>query len=131
MFLCLTDGIDVILGFIEKPVHFKQATHVSNRLFSFVKTAFSEVLDHIDEKTIREVLPKAQVLLKANDSNVQLQHIVLRLVDKLVANLERSEILDEILPLLVSSKLSDPIVLRPTLRKSLSLERTSFWIREL
>lgn len=76
------------------------------------------MLDHIDEKTIREVLPKAQVLLKANDSP-QLQHIVLRLVDKLVANLERGEILDEILPLLVNSKLSDPIVLRPTLRKSL------------
>lgn len=66
------------------------------------------------------MLPKAQVLLKANDSP-QLQHIVLRLVDKLVANLERGEILDEILPLLVNSKLSDPIVLRPTLRKSLLL----------
>lgn len=79
--------------------------------------AFSEVIDHIDEKTIREILPKAQSLLKTNDSNVQLQHIVLLLVDRLVGNLEKSElILEEILPTLLTSKLTDPIVLRPTLR---------------
>lgn len=43
-------------------------------------------------------------------------NIALCLVDKLVANLEKNEIVDEILPLLINSKLSDPIVLRPTLR---------------
>lgn len=78
--------------------------------------AISHVIDMLDDATIREtVFPKAKQIFESNPS-VPVQSNTLNCIERIVDNLEKEEILDHVLPILLSAKLEEPLVLLPVIR---------------
>ncbi|XP_015792718.1 SCY1-like protein 2 isoform X2 [Tetranychus urticae] len=78
--------------------------------------AVSLVIDDLDQYTIsKTVLPRAKFFFEGN-SNIQIQANTLNCIERVLDNLEKTEILDEVLPILSKAKLTEPIVLMPVVR---------------
>ena len=99
------------------------------------------MIEQLDPYTIRKnVIPKTKIFFDTNASVVvsgawkgqkskfisndflrsQTQSNALICIEKVIDNLNKTEILDEVLPMLISARSSDPVVLTPLLRKRLS-----------
>ena len=70
------------------------------------------VLDYFDDEIVRaEILPKTRTVYEQNGSDVKIVLAVLACVSKILDKLDRSAIIDEVLPLLFEVKLQDVNVL--------------------
>lgn len=74
-------------------------------------SALSNVIDHIDEETVRhKILPKTKQLFDVNaDAKVQIN--ILICIEKVISSLDKTEILEEVLPILLRAKITDASVL--------------------
>ncbi|XP_076315825.1 SCY1-like protein 2 [Tachypleus tridentatus] len=78
--------------------------------------AVTEVADHLDEAAVRKmILPRTKQAFEQN-SDVKVQANALTCVETIIDKLEKSDILDEVLPMLNKAKLHDPTVLMPAIR---------------
>ncbi|XP_022244432.1 SCY1-like protein 2 [Limulus polyphemus] len=78
--------------------------------------AVAQVADHLDEGPIRRmILPKTKQVFE-NNFGVKVQANALTCVEKIIDKLEKTDILDEVLPMLNKAKLQDPAVLMPVVR---------------
>ena len=78
--------------------------------------AISHVIDMLDEVTIRQtIFPKTKQIFETNAS-VPVQSNTLLCIERIVDNLDKSDILDHVLPILLQAKLGEPLVLMPILR---------------
>ena len=76
------------------------------------------VLDYFDDEIVRaEILPKTRTVYEQNGSDVKIVLAVLACVSKILDKLDRSAIIDEVLPLLFEVKLQDVNVLVRVLGK--------------
>ncbi|XP_076372839.1 SCY1-like protein 2 [Tachypleus tridentatus] len=78
--------------------------------------AVAQVADHLDEGPIRKmILPRTKQVFD-NNSGVKVQANALTCVEKIIDKLEKTDILDEVLPMLNKAKLQDPAILMPVVR---------------
>jgi hypothetical protein len=78
------------------------------------------VLDYFEDEIVRaEILPKTRTVYEQNGSDVKIVLAVLACVSKILDKLDRSAIIDEVLPLLFEVKLQDVNVLVRVLGKKL------------
>lgn len=74
--------------------------------------AVTNVSEYIDETAIRRmVLPKTKLVYEKNNTDMKIVLNVLSCVEKTLDRLDRSQIIDEVLPLLWDVRLQDPEVI--------------------
>lgn len=74
-------------------------------------------MDLLDEAAIKKtIIPKAKSVFQSSTS-VQAQAISLGCLERLMENLDKNEIATHIMPILLSAKLGEPLVLMPVIRK--------------
>ena len=77
------------------------------------------ILDYFEDDVVRsEILPKTRTVYEQNGGDVKIVLAVLACVSKILDKLDRSAIIDEVLPLLLEVKLQDVNVLVRVLGKS-------------
>ncbi len=82
------------------------------------------ILDYFTDDIIRtEILPKTRKVYESNGGDVKIVLAVLACVAKILDKLDRSAIIDEVLPLLLEVKLQDVNVLVRVLGTTLLLLR--------
>lgn len=76
--------------------------------------AVTNVSEYLDEQAIRRIiLPKTKVIYEKNQADMKIVSNVLSCVERTLDRLDKSQIIDEVLPLLYDIRLSDPqIILR-------------------
>uniref|UniRef100_A0A336MKF9 CSON002411 protein n=1 Tax=Culicoides sonorensis TaxID=179676 RepID=A0A336MKF9_CULSO len=76
--------------------------------------AVTNVYEYLDEVSIKKmVLPKIKTVFEKNQSDLKIMANVLQCIERTLPKLEKSQIIDEVLPLLWDIRLSDPdLVLR-------------------
>ncbi|ETN65010.1 hypothetical protein AND_003228 [Anopheles darlingi] len=76
--------------------------------------AVTNVYDYLDDITIKKlVLPKLKSVFEKNQSDLKIMGNVLQCVERTLDKLDKSQIIDEVLPLLLEVRLTDPdIVVR-------------------
>lgn len=71
--------------------------------------AVTNVSEYLDETAIRRmILPKTKVIYEKNQSDLKIVSNVLSCVERTLDRLDKSQIIDEVLPLLYDIRLSDP-----------------------
>nr|XP_027196379.1 SCY1-like protein 2 [Dermatophagoides pteronyssinus] len=78
---------------------------------SAAMSALSQVIDHLDDITIRRmILPKTKQLFDINaDPKIQIN--ILICIEKVIENLDKSDILDDVLPMIMHARIQDVSVL--------------------
>jgi SCY1-like protein 2 len=80
------------------------------------------VLDYFEDDVVRaDILPKTRTVYEQNGGDVKIVLAVLACVAKILDKLDRSAIIDEVLPLLFEVKLQDVNVLVRVLGKHLNI----------
>lgn len=75
--------------------------------------------DFLDETAIRKmVLPKMKAVYEKNCSDMKIVLNILQCVEKTLDRLERSQIIDEVLPMLWEVRLQDPDIVLSVVSKS-------------
>uniref|UniRef100_T1J8U4 Protein kinase domain-containing protein n=1 Tax=Strigamia maritima TaxID=126957 RepID=T1J8U4_STRMM len=73
--------------------------------------AVGSIADYLDEVAVRKmVLPRAKAVLASN-TNIEVQASVLACLESIIDKLDKTTILDDVLPLLGEAKISDPAIL--------------------
>lgn len=71
--------------------------------------AVTNVSEYLDETSVRRmVLPKTKAVYEKNTSDLKLVLNVLSCIEKTLDKLDKSQIIDEVLPLLWDVRLADP-----------------------
>lgn len=74
--------------------------------------------DYIEDKALyMVVLPKVRLVLEKNQSDVKIINLVLGFYEKILIRLERSHILELVIPALISMRLSDPDIINRVVSK--------------
>ncbi|XP_022248473.1 SCY1-like protein 2 [Limulus polyphemus] len=80
--------------------------------------ALAQVADYLEENAVRKmVLPRAKQVFD-NHSGTKMQANALICIEKVLDKLEKTDILDEVLPMLNKAKLQDPAILMPVVTSS-------------
>lgn len=78
--------------------------------------AIAQIADYLEESAVRKmVLPRTKQVFE-NNSGVKVQANALTCIEKIIDKLEKTDILDEVLPMLGKAKLQDPAILMPVVR---------------
>lgn len=95
------------------------STSIYNKKYDFIfqtaaLVAVTNVSEYLDETAIRRmVLPKTKLVYEKNLNDHKIISNVLSCVEKILDRLDKSQIIDEVLPLLWDVRLTDPeIILR-------------------
>ncbi|XP_065171886.1 SCY1-like protein 2 isoform X3 [Atheta coriaria] len=73
--------------------------------------AVTNVSEYLDEMAIRRmILPKTKMIYEKNQNDLKIVSNVLSCVERTLDRLDKSQIIDEVLPLLYDIRLSDPII---------------------
>ncbi|XP_060534730.1 SCY1-like protein 2 isoform X3 [Cylas formicarius] len=71
--------------------------------------AVANIAEYLDETAIRRiVLPKTKIIYERNQNDLKLVSNVLTCVERILDRLDKSQIIDEVMPLLYEIRLSDP-----------------------
>ncbi|KAI2801048.1 hypothetical protein BLOT_011622, partial [Blomia tropicalis] len=78
---------------------------------SAAMSALSHVIDHLDETTIRKmILPKTKQLFDVNaDTKIQIN--ILICIEKVIGNLDKTDVQDDVLPMIMRARIQDASVL--------------------
>jgi SCY1-like protein 2 len=80
--------------------------------------AVANVYEYVDELSIRRmVLPKIKTVFEKNQSDLKIMVNVLQCVERILDKLDKSQIIDEVLPMLSEIRLSDPEIILRVVRK--------------
>lgn len=80
--------------------------------------AVANVYEYVDEISIRRmVLPKIKTVFEKNQSDLKIMANVLQCVERILDKLDKSQIIDEVLPMLYEIRLSDPEIILRVVRK--------------
>ncbi|CAO1315978.1 unnamed protein product [Diamesa hyperborea] len=96
------------------PLLFNSFESSTIQIQSAALVAVTNVYEYIDEISIRRmVLPKIKSVFEKNQSDLKIMSNVLQCVERILDRLDKSQIIDEVLPMLYDIRLSDPeIILR-------------------
>ncbi|XP_058065791.1 SCY1-like protein 2 [Anopheles bellator] len=96
------------------PLLFNALESTTIQVQSAALVAVTNVYDYLDDITIKKlVLPKLKAVFEKNQSDLKIMGNVLQCVERTLDKLDKSQIIDEVLPLLLEVRLTDPdIVVR-------------------
>lgn len=96
------------------PLLFNSFESNTMQIQSAALVAVANVYEYVDEVSIRRmVLPKIKTVFEKNQSDLKIMSNVLQCVERILDKLDKSQIIDEVLPMLYEIRLSDPeIILR-------------------
>lgn len=96
------------------PLLFNSFESNTMQIQSAALVAVANVYEYVDEISIRRmVLPKIKTVFEKNQSDLKIMSNVLQCVERILDKLDKSQIIDEVLPMLYEIRLSDPeIILR-------------------
>ncbi|XP_070509672.1 SCY1-like protein 2 [Chironomus tepperi] len=96
------------------PLLFNSFESNTMQIQSAALLAVANVYEYVDEISIRRmVLPKIKTVFEKNQSDLKIMANVLQCVERVLDKLEKSQIIDEVLPMLYEIRFSDPeIILR-------------------
>ncbi|CRL00270.1 CLUMA_CG013543, isoform A [Clunio marinus] len=96
------------------PLLFNSFESNTMQIQSAALVAVANVYEYVDELSIRRmVLPKIKTVFEKNQSDLKIMANVLQCVERILDKLDKSQIIDEVLPMLYEIRLSDPeIILR-------------------
>ncbi|CAH0402045.1 unnamed protein product [Chilo suppressalis] len=108
------------------PLLYNALDNNTNQIQTASLIAMQNVSDYIDDKALHTtVLAKVKVLLEKNQSDVKIISLILGFYEKILLRLERNHILEQVIPTLLSMRLSDPDIINRVVKlyKSMLLER--------
>ncbi|XP_055612281.1 SCY1-like protein 2 isoform X2 [Uranotaenia lowii] len=96
------------------PLLFNALESTTIQVQSAALVAVTNVYDYLDDITIKKlVLPKLKSVFEKNQNDLKIMGNVLQCVERTLDKLDKSQIIDEVLPLLLEVRLTDPdIVVR-------------------
>ncbi|XP_037045286.1 SCY1-like protein 2 [Bradysia coprophila] len=96
------------------PLLFNAFESTTIQVQSAALVAVANVYETLDETSIRKmVLPKLKLVFEKNQSDIKIMANVLNCIERTLDKLDKSQIIDDVLPLLWDVRLSDPeIILR-------------------
>lgn len=96
------------------PLLFNSFESSTMQIQSAALVAVANVYEYVDEISIRRmVLPKIKTVFEKNQSDLKIMSNVLQCIERILDKLDKSQIIDEVLPMLYEIRLSDPeIILR-------------------
>ncbi|XP_035225576.1 SCY1-like protein 2, partial [Stegodyphus dumicola] len=78
--------------------------------------AVAQTADFLEETAVRKmVLPRTKQVFE-NNNGIKVQANALTCIEKIIDKLEKTDILDEVLPMLSKAKIQDPAILMPVVR---------------
>jgi SCY1-like protein 2 len=87
--------------------------------------AVTNIAGSLDDQMIRKmVLPKTKTVFERNSGDLKLTLNVLACLAQVIDRLDKSAIIDEVLPLLWDVKLQDPEIIQEVVSKSLAVSTT-------
>lgn len=76
------------------------------------------ISDYIEDKALHTVvLVKVKTLLEKNQSDVKIISLILGFFEKILVRLDRNHILEQVIPTLLSMRLSDPDIINRVVSK--------------
>ncbi|XP_053624423.1 SCY1-like protein 2 isoform X3 [Plodia interpunctella] len=108
------------------PLLFAALDNNTNQIQTASLIAIQNVSDYIDDKSLHGVvLAKVKVLLEKNQSDVKVISLILGFYEKILLRLERTHLLEQVIPTLLCMRLSDPDIINRVVKlyKSMLLER--------
>lgn len=104
------------------PFLFNSFESSTMQIQSAALVAVANVYEYVDEISIRRmVLPKIKTVFEKNQSDLKIMANVLQCVERILDKLDKSQIIDEVLPMLYEIRLSDPEIILRVVRKYFSL----------
>lgn len=104
------------------PLLFNSFESSTMQIQSAALVAVANVYEYVDEMSIRRmVLPKIKAVFEKNQSDLKIMANVLQCVERILDKLDKSQIIDEVLPMLYEIRLSDPEIILRVVRKYFSL----------
>lgn len=74
--------------------------------------AVTNISEYLDENAIKMIiLPKTKIIYQNNQNDLKLVSNVLSCIERSLDRLDKSQIIDEIMPLLHEIRLNDPMVI--------------------
>ncbi|KAG8195910.1 hypothetical protein JTE90_001145 [Oedothorax gibbosus] len=78
--------------------------------------AVAQTADYLEDTAVRKmVLPRTKQVFE-NNNGIKVQSNALMCIEKIIDKLEKTDILDEVLPMLSKAKIQDPAILMPVVR---------------
>ncbi|GBO02780.1 hypothetical protein AVEN_266671-1, partial [Araneus ventricosus] len=75
--------------------------------------AVAQTADFLEETAVRKmVLPRTKQVFE-NNNGIKVQANALTCIEKIIDKLEKTDILDEVMPMLSKAKIQDPAILMP------------------
>ncbi|CAH0716092.1 unnamed protein product, partial [Brenthis ino] len=108
------------------PLLYTAMDHNNNHIQTSSLIAIQNISDFISDRALHNiVLGKVKILLEKNQSDVKVISLILGFFEKVLIRLERNHILEEVIPTLLSMRLSDPDIITRVVKlyKSMLLER--------
>ncbi|XP_063838020.1 SCY1-like protein 2 [Ostrinia nubilalis] len=108
------------------PLLFTALDNNTNQIQTASLIAMQNISDYIDDKSLHGiVLAKVKILLEKNQSDVKIISLILGFYEKILCRLERNHILEQVIPTLLSMRLSDPDIITRVVKlyKSMLMER--------
>lgn len=104
------------------PLLFNSFESSTMQIQSAALVAVANVYEYVDEMSIRRmVLPKIKAVFEKNQSDLKIMANVLQCVERILDKLDKSQIIDEVLPMLYEIRLSDPEIILRVVRKCFSM----------
>lgn len=104
------------------PLLFNSFESSTMQIQSAALVAVANVYEYVDEVSIRRmVLPKIKAVFEKNQSDLKIMANVLQCVERILDKLDKSQIIDEVLPMLYEIRLSDPEIILRVVRKYISM----------
>ncbi|CAG9137478.1 unnamed protein product [Plutella xylostella] len=99
------------------PVLFRSIEHDNSQIQVAALLAMQNSSDFIDDKSLHTiVLPKIRGVLEKSQCDVKIVNLVLAFYEKILMRLERGHIVDNLLPSLLSLRLSDPEIINKVVK---------------
>jgi SCY1-like protein 2 len=112
------------------PLLFNSFESSTMQIQSAALVAVANVYEYVDEMSIRRmVLPKIKAVFEKNQSDLKIMANVLQCVERILDKLDKSQIIDEVLPMLYEIRLSDPEIILRVVRKYFFMFSYQFLIK--
>ncbi|KAG6452332.1 hypothetical protein O3G_MSEX007551 [Manduca sexta] len=108
------------------PLLYNGLDNNTNQIQTASLIAIQNVSDYIEDKALHNiVLSRVKVVLEKNQSDVKIICLILGFYEKVLIRLERTHILEQVIPTLLSMRMSDPDIINRVVKlyKSMLTER--------
>ncbi|KPJ09257.1 SCY1-like protein 2 [Papilio machaon] len=108
------------------PLLYSSMDHNAHQIQTATLIALQNVHDYVEDEHLHsEVMGKVKILIEKNKSDVKIISLILGFFEKVLVRLERDDITDNVIPTLLTMRLSDPDIVNRVVKlyKAILMER--------